>query len=99
MKMIWKKQKALPALFFLILVFCLYMPFENGARAASTTDAKSMYSYVLGDAVNYGIVTETFTLNGDAETNLAAKNLVPKNPHKPATSSLTTYSRAFSSVP
>lgn len=79
MKMIWKKQKALPALFFLILVFCLYMPFENGARAASTTDAKSMYSYVLGDAVNYGIVAETFTLNGDAETNLAAKNLVPKS--------------------
>lgn len=77
MKLISKRREVRCALVLAALVFCMYMPFGATAYADDAPGASELYSHVLGDAVSYGIVTETFKLNGDAETNVAAKKVVP----------------------
>ncbi|MCI7679268.1 MAG: hypothetical protein MSS48_03540, partial [Clostridiales bacterium] len=68
MKLISKRREVRWALVLAALVFCMYMPFGATAYADDAPGASELYSHVLGDAVSYGIVTETFTLKGDAET-------------------------------
>lgn len=45
----------------------------SGTLGADTADT------ILGSAIRFGIVTGTFTLDGDAETNVAARNAVYKS--------------------
>ncbi|OLR56161.1 hypothetical protein BHK98_08835 [Hornefia porci] len=77
MKFISKRREVRCALALVALVFCMYMPFGVVAYADDAPGASELYSHVLGDAVSYGIVTETLKLNGDAQTNVAAKKVVP----------------------
>ena len=55
------------------LVLAQAWPAHARTALATTTPDTAPYKTILGDAVNYGIVVNTFTLEqGDAETNVAA---------------------------